>query len=87
MERTAHAFGSLPSVADLKNVVERRQQDYLTKDVVSGWELKSALEAVSLLPDEGNFKCSSECVLTVGLELLASLIEEYNVGVYVDRFA
>ena len=87
MGRTAHAFDSPPTAADLKVAIERRRQEYQAKGAVSGWEVKSALEAVSLLLGEGNLNCPAERALAVGLEQMGALVEEYNTTVYVDRFA
>jgi hypothetical protein len=86
LERTAGAFKSAPSVAGIKAAIELRRQEYTTKGVVSGWEVKSALDAVTLLLREGNLRCAGEDAMVVGLKQLAGLIEDYNTGVYIDRF-
>jgi hypothetical protein len=87
LERTAGAFKSSPSVAGIKAAVDRRRQEYLAQGFVSGWEVKSALDAITLLLREDNLRCSPERALVAGLERMAALIERHNNAVYIDRFS
>lgn len=87
LDRTARAFDSTPTAADLKVAIDQRRQDYLAKGAVSGWEVKSALDAVTLLLREGNLQCSGERAIAAGLGQMAGLIEYYNTRAYIDRIA
>jgi 5-methylcytosine-specific restriction endonuclease McrA len=86
LERMAGVFESTPSTFAIKDAVERRRQNYFTEGAVSGWEIKSGLEAVYLLLEDGTFKITSEQILSFGLEKMAGTFEEYNRRIYLKRF-
>lgn len=86
LERIAGAFEAAPSLPAIKQAVEIRRQNYFAAGTISGWEMKSALEAIKLLLEEGSFKVTAEQILSFGLEKMSGTFEEYNTRIYLKRF-
>jgi len=86
LERIADAFEAAQSLPAIKQAVEIRRQNYFAAGTISGWEMKSALEAINLLLEKGSFKVTAEQILSFGLEKMSGTFEEYNTRIYLKRF-
>lgn len=86
LERIAGTFESAPLPCAIKEALERRRKKYFVTDAVSGWEVKSAIEAIMVLLEESSLNVSEEMALCFGLEKMSVTFEEYNRRVYLERF-
>jgi hypothetical protein len=87
LRRIADAFESEALPNAIKEAIGRRRKNYVATGALSGWEIKSALEAIMMLLEESSLKATEEVTLSFGLEKMSVIFEEFNRRVYLERFA
>lgn len=86
LERVTSILESDLNSLAIKDAIESRRENYFAEGAISGWEMKSAFEAIHLLLEESSFKATAEQILSFGLDKMSVTLKECSTQIYLKRF-